>query len=355
MIIHVALSIQEASEFDIDRMRVFTDVIIQIHRTGTHRLIVERDVIDWMIQYLGLNDTQIKTMRRLSHDYTSWATITAKISRYIKINSGTAPLEVALNGFTVGVNTFLAFHNLRQSTKIVIENSGSDGAAFKFLIENAFKRLGFQSARYELVDGGGDNLPRVCRELLQAGYAVIAIIDSDRRFVGDRGAEKVSSSELLFSEFANWPSELVVLTCREIENIIPYATVASLNGIPADSIDALREIEASEKSSGIDMGERYKQFFDYRDGARPVQQDSERHISEYAYAEAKHQIVLRSLTTNPIAGFGNNIGSRVFGTSEGLASLHKELRNCPYFEEFHGPCIDRIAHWVIGGERRNGF
>ena len=170
-------------------------------------------------------------------------------------------IEVSLN--------FLANTRLLERTSLLVENAKSDGQFYTYLLD-ALRPL-FKAPRlsFDLIHGGGgDDIPSVFGIELKNGKALCCIVDSDFGFPSSPKSSKFHKISTAVKD-ADWKFAVVmVLPCREVENLIPISVIHSLQCATERraTVKMLLAIELHEQRSGISPNEAFWLYFDAKHG-----------------------------------------------------------------------------------------
>ena len=352
MLIHANFDTTLLSADKLNAIEGFVENITFSHRNGYHRIIVERDIIAWIINNIQISVQQKIILQRMGSEYSTWAGIKDTISNYIEIFDIESPISKSLNRYRMGLLEFNRSKLFEQS-KIIVENIVNDKDIIDVFLTVSARTMGVGHYSAEYIHGGGADLPSVVRDKLNSGYVVATIFDSDKRFPGDVDSEKQRKCRSIQAQYPCPVFIFIQMPCREIENLIPNIVISDASSgitVAADILDALDEIDTKEGADGVHIQDRFKLFFDYKIGYTESSVSDQRKNKEHSYIKGRFGKIGWDIDTRPVPGLGSGLVSRI-----SIGRLHAEIRKCPFWNEVHFAHFRRLVEYLAGGERRYTF
>jgi hypothetical protein len=211
---------------------VFIDCIDNLtiaHRKGSHLVSGSPLALRSLATHLANRSECASTLRSILSRYHEQASIIAAVAEHIVLSDSKfgSVTRATTNGHTTYTVPFSYFSKFTSTSPSSLVAEDSTDKEIYISVLKAFKHSSPSLKSFSLniygVGGGGANMCDHFAERAEAG-PTFAIVDSDRKYPGDGlGSTAISLSRKANDIALNTVSDIEILNCHELENIIPAA------------------------------------------------------------------------------------------------------------------------------------
>lgn len=333
MIFEITATIEDLIAAQRDRLTDMTCELLRAHRMGHHFLIVPREPSGWLLDNLDFNERERATLQKIRNDYTQSASLRGKALARIVIDVGHKS-GATRDGKSIIVGLAdISGYSLVEQTQLLVEDTESDGRLYEKILDQLKERIGAPAVRYDLRNGGGQNIYNVWKQQIEAKKIVCLLADSDRKHHTDVEKTEVAGARKLAEQLEWLFAWAVVLPCREIENLVPAFVLEELPFAydKAAQICALKKIEEVEIDGGIAPPQRFSFFYDmkYGLGNAPLHERYKEHVADWIESKLQHG------GTRPCYnGFGSDVISYLLEQSRALQAFLRHIKSDNWWEIF---------------------
>jgi hypothetical protein len=248
-------SLEESVLLDQDFL-VAAENLLNAAREGSHILIGDRKVLNWLADCGALSERSRATAKSTLQKISQWSNFKSEVTAYVQIVGGSSGIHFS-NGTAIHRLNYSEFTRsaLAQPTVMLCENQTDCGVYTHLAAAWCYKQGWKVKSSVERRGGGGSTTSKEFEAALQSRKFVVAIVDSDSAHPGGKYGDTCCA---LYEKARGLSSPAKFTFCitttigRECENLIPHqilrmAMEADDNQSALSSLDILAAI-----SRGID-------------------------------------------------------------------------------------------------------
>ena len=267
---------------------------LRAHRLGYHIVTMRRDIAEWIIKNMSLNDRERATIGRIKDDVTQHLGLANRAIRYIRlVDKVPGSYREIGNAIDISVEESTLLKIFEQPV-LLVEDIQSDGELYRLTLENMFVPMRMPHPRFELQHGGGARIVEVFRSKVRDSRIVFAIYDSDRMCPQHSDTSKSHGFQEICAS-SGWPLAFWRSPpCHEAENMIPFEVICNTRYLDqCKAISHLIEIAEKEAAFKLSKSDRYWLYFDIKQGMSPERYSNINHEATRNWIKSKLQLVPR--------------------------------------------------------------
>lgn len=327
--------------------------ISDIYIKGRHYIIMSRRCSSWIKDNIQLGRKEQTVINALYSEYTTSKSMLDKAATFLEVLDIDSALCAKISGYSIGINRFIE-KEYYEKPHLLVENKLADGDFLSVILYNLARRNGLGRLSYEIVHGGGADMPALYKRTLKDRAVSICIADSDKSHPAAGESDKCKKIRKLKDRHGVGITDFFQLPCHEAENLIPWSTFQGLTLSVGErqSIDVLQKIEAEEEASGIPLDDRLRVYFNFKDGWDATKVDTAKHRDLAKFMDVKLQMVGLSADTYALEGFGDKLTRRVAEEGKAAAALCRDIFGCSYWTKMFSPPLVKLCSILVGSEPR---
>lgn len=322
--------------------------LLRARRMGFHLVVFDRESANYIICNIKMNDEDLAIMRRVMNDYTQIHGLKSVLKTYIKIVYGPpSTIRRIADRFEVSLDCLYRFGFL-SSTILLTENLHTDGKIISYILQEYARRSNFFPLSFELANGGGEAINHNFSHHLEQNRICVCVIDSDYDSPIDNCKIKERKCRSIFESLRSCIGCMVVLPCREIENMMPLEVFDLVfPGVRLRNI--ILKIE-TEESRCNEATIPYKYYVDLKYGIRHERINGLAHEHSVSWIEQKLNLAGFDHRTIYEVGYGEHIIQNILASNAALNQINKSIQSHAWRQHF-GSIMLEIISWIVGGSK----
>lgn len=228
-------------------------------------MVIERSLCR-KLQTLQLSERERAQLIRLEGEYSQTGGLLQEDTTLIRVLTR-RDSHVELLGRHIGVSLdFFSNSEILEEPLLLVENAQSDGWFYSFLFGSINARRGRGLCRVEPRHGGGDDIVGVLENCIARKRVVVTLVDSDRLTPLSAGNNKMKLLRRA-NRRGGWPLSMCDSPpCHEMENLVPFPVVLSMQCALDNSANPLLSAICSHEEGSELFQNRFWHFFDVKNG-----------------------------------------------------------------------------------------
>jgi hypothetical protein len=329
------------------QLEVSVTRLILAYRDGQHRVIIEPETVRELLKYEWSPKVRA-TLQRIGNEHYSVKSL-LETSGYVLCvrQEGTVRRPLKPNWQRISFSEFNSAQ-LHLSTVLLVENADIDGVLIEAILRIVARRNRITPLHVEIDHGGGEGIVTAFAQNIAQGRFPVCVIDSDKDT--PFCASPVKETKLRNCQGkSGWQfAKIVVLKCREIENLLDPDRIISLRcAVEYRHKNHIYAIVKTEKD--IFGHDSLWMYFDIKNGIR-------RKVIERLDGTRQSWIISKMQSIGlkydgEISGFGERVISCFLDEKTFFDSLSELVNKHSSWGPAFRPTFDMLAWYFIGGPR----
>jgi len=348
MIIKFDVGIDDLLNCPADSLEEFICELSRASMRGYHYVVISRKVASWCMEHLHLSRRDRAQLDKLHREAMERFGFLRRAQLVLNVAVGTTGIErFGAQEFRIGHAACIRSEFLEKPV-LLVENAASDGDFFGHILDRCRRKMGLKQLHYEIRHGGGTNIIRESSRLLVEKRVFCVIIDSDKLspHCGPSSVAKSVKRELAEQTCA---AALLVLPCRDVENLLPIDLIEKHNICPEYDFELFRKLERlHENREYDDVKESPLIYFDMKEGLSLKKIGG---MSENSPSRKWLEVAFREKDERPISsisGFGDNLLTEFRKNGVAMSEFLARTQENEWWHHFAG--IFCQALWIVAGD-----
>jgi hypothetical protein len=352
MIIHVSIPEALIIPDNAPMLERLVHDLVDAYIKGRHLLVVERGTIDNLRKVVSLSQQHDVVLRELFSFFSQTKSALAGAPTFLRVSDLDSEMRATGRFFSVGVKQFVNCE-MHREPRLLVEHALNDGEFLSIALQRLATKARLGRLVFETGHGGGDDMPDMFLASLANNRITVCVADSDKGHPGAGSSGKCLKLKRIVRQRKDMPCYFVELPCHEVENMIPLSVLYEL--MPSKdavaTLDTLEAIDAAEAASGIPQNERFKLYFDMKDGFSSANSGN---ISRAQRSFIQERLSLAGVDIKKaeISGIGKKLAKQITDDNKFLSQFCQRIMTCPYWKDVFFESFKVLLYYLIGGQRR---